>query len=265
MKVVLFCGGLGMRLRDYAEHIPKPMVPIGPRPILWHLMKYYAHYGHTEFILCLGHGAEVIKQYFRNYDETISNDFVLENGNVELASSDIDQWRITFVDTGPRASVGERLRAVRHLLDDDEFFLANYSDGLTDLHLPDHIDAAKASGRVATFLAVHSTQSFHVATLEDDGAVRSIAPLSTSGMWINGGFFVLKREIFDHLQPGEDLVGEPFQRLIDLGQLGGYRYRGFWVAMDTFKDRTALESRFNSGDAPWLVWESDDDAQGLRG
>jgi glucose-1-phosphate cytidylyltransferase len=263
MKVVLFCGGLGMRLRDYAEHIPKPMVPIGPRPILWHVMKYYAYHGHRDFILCLGHGAESVKQYFRNYDETISNDFVLANGEVELASSDIDQWRITFVDTGVPATVGERLMAVKDLLGDDELFLANYSDGLTDLHLPDYIDSAKASGRIATFLAVHSTQSFHVASLDDDGGVTSIAPLSTSGMWINGGFFVLRREIFDYMERGEDLVAEPFDRLIENGQLGGYKYRGFWMAMDTFKDRTALETRYTEGDAPWLVWEADD-ARGLR-
>lgn len=255
MKVVLFCGGLGMRLRDYSDEIPKPMVPIGPRPIIWHLMKYYAHYGHKDFILCLGYGASVIKQYFRDYDETISNDFVLNNGEVELAASDIDDWRITFVDTGTNATIGERLRAVQPFLEGEEMFLANYSDGLTDLSLPEYVDSAKLSGRVATFLAVHSTQSFHISTIDDEGRVQSIAPLSTSGMWINGGFFVLKNEIFDYLGPGEDLVAEPFDRLIEEGQLGAYRYKGFWVAMDTFKDRTALEARFQSEDSPWEVWK----------
>lgn len=257
VKVVLFCGGQGMRLREYSEQIPKPMVPIGPRPILWHLMKYYAHFGHNDFVLCLGHGAAVVKEYFLKYDETVSNDFVLSGGGRDLLllSSDIGDWKITFVDTGLTANIGQRLSAVRPYLEGEEVFLANYSDGLTDLHLPTYLDHAGRSGMVASFLAVHSTQSFHVADVATDGIVRSIAPLSSSGLWINGGFFVLREEIFTYLRPGEDLVAEPFARLITEGKLGAYTYQGFWTAMDTFKDRQALEERYQREDAPWEVWK----------
>ena len=137
MKVVLFCGGMGMRLRDYSDQIPKPLVEVGQRPILWHLMKYYAHYGHKEFILCLGHGAKKIKEFFLNYDECDSNDFVFADGgrSLELLSTDLDDWKITFVDTGRASLIGERLRRVQPHIGDDEVFLANYADGLTDLPL----------------------------------------------------------------------------------------------------------------------------------
>ncbi|MBA3362749.1 MAG: glucose-1-phosphate cytidylyltransferase [Acidimicrobiia bacterium] len=258
LKVVLFCGGLGLRMRDYSEKIPKPMGLIGPRPILWHLMKYYAHFGHNEFIICLGHGAEMVKQYFLNYDETISNDFVLDrrSRDVMLLSSDIDEWKMTFLDTGVKASVGERLVAVREHLSGEDVFLANYSDGLTDLHLPTYIDYAVNSGCTATFLAVHSSNTMHVSQVEDDGKVNSIYPLTESGLWINGGFFVLKREIFDFIGPGEDLVEEPFYRLILDRQLGAYKHRGFWAAMDTFKERQALEDLYVKGTAPWEVWKT---------
>lgn len=256
MKVVLFCGGLGTRLRDYSDTVPKPMVPIGPRPVLWHLMKYYAHFGHTEFILCLGYKSEVIRDYFLNYQEAISNDFVLADGgrSVHLLTSDIDHWTIKFINTGTNASIGERLRAVRSHLQHDDVFLANYSDGLTDLHLPLFLDNFQASDRIGSFLAVQSTQSFHVAEIGSDDAVERIAPLSTSDLWVNGGFFAFRKEIFDYLRPGEDLVAEPFSRLMAERKLGAFRYKGFWMAMDTFKDRQALEEMYERGEAPWLVW-----------
>jgi len=153
MKVVIFCGGLGMRLREYSESIPKPMVPVGYRPILWHLMRYYAHYGHKEFILCLGYKADSIKKYFLDYDETVSNDFVMSNGGrtVDLLASDIQDWQITFVDTGINSSIGERLKAVERHVAGEEEFLANYSDGLTDLALSGGdfsvCKAARAAGK----------------------------------------------------------------------------------------------------------------------
>jgi len=245
-------------MRDYSDSVPKPMVRLGSRPILWHIMKYYAHFGHTEFILCLGHQGEVVKEYFLHYNEAISNDFVLADGgrDLQLLSSDIDSWRITFVDTGVKATIGERLKAVEAHVADEPIFLANYADGLSDLYLPDYLAAFAARQPVASFLAVHSPQSFHVARLGDDGLCTAIEPLSDSELWINGGFFIFKNEIFSHINPGEDLVFEPFQRLIAAGQLMGHRYRGFWQAMDTFKDRQALEERLQSGDAPWEVWRA---------
>ncbi len=258
MKVVLFCGGLGTRLREYSDAIPKPMVPIGPRPIIWHLMRYYAHFGHTEFVLCLGYKSQVIKEYFLDYREWVSNDFVLSDGgrDIQLLSRDIDDWKITFAETGIGSSIGERLKAVEPYLDNEEVFLANYSDGLTDLDLGKYVDTFLAQpDKVASFLAVQSTQSFHVADVADNGEVASIDPLSESDLWINGGFFVFRNEIFRHLHQGEDLVFEPFKRLIAERKLWAHRYRGFWTAMDTFKDRQALEERYEKGDAPWEVWK----------
>lgn len=258
VKVVLFCGGQGTRLRDYSDTIPKPMVTVGSRPILWHVMKYYSHFGHNQFILCLGHRAEAVKRYFREYDETVSNDFVLRNGgrDIELLSTDTDDWEVTFVDTGLRASVGERLAAVRPYLEGEKMFLANYSDGLTDLPLDEHIADFQASNAIASFVAVHTTQSFHVTQVSEDGTVKSIHPISDSGFWINGGYFVFRNEIFDHLRPGEDLVEAPFERLMGSEHLRAFRYRGFWRAMDTFKDKQALDDLHELGGAPWELWNS---------
>jgi glucose-1-phosphate cytidylyltransferase len=256
MKVVLFCGGFGLRMREFSDQIPKPMVPIGTRPVLWHLMRYYAHYGHTEFILCLGHQAEVIKEYFVNYREWISNDFVISNrGEVELLHTDIDDWKITFVDTGLKANIGERLMAVRDHLADDAVFLANYADGLTDCPLPDIIDHARRADKVATFLAVKPRQTFHIVQMNEDSTVTGIQDSSTADLWINGGFFVLKHEIFDHIEEGEELVHEPFERLMKLDQLTAHRHEGFWAGMDTFKDRQQLDELYAQGRGQWAVWE----------
>jgi glucose-1-phosphate cytidylyltransferase len=256
MKVVLFCGGLGMRIREYSEDIPKPMVPIGYRPILWHVMKYYAHFGHKEFILCLGYKADVIKNYFLNYDECVSNDFTLAGSRVDLANSDIDDWKITFVDTGHDTNIGGRLRAVREYLDGDEMFPANYSDNLTDVPLTGMIDDMKSSDRVASFLCVRPSQSFHLVSLDEKQAVSGITHVGSTDIRINGGYFVLRKEIFDQLRPGEELVEEPFQRLIDQRRLGAYKYDGFFVCMDTFKERQVLDDLYTRGEAPWELWNA---------
>jgi glucose-1-phosphate cytidylyltransferase len=257
MKVVLFCGGLGMRLRDYSDRIPKPMVPIGNRPLLWHVMKYYASYGHNEFILCLGYKGDVIKEYFLNYQEWLSNDFVLSQGGqqMDLMNRDINDWKITFADTGMHASIGERLRSVRKHLDGDEMFLANYSDGLTDMHLPDMIDNFRRSGAVGSFVCVRPSVSFHLVELDRDCAVQGLTAAADADVWVNGGFFAFRREIFDVLLEGEELVEEPFTRLIARQKLAAYPYRGFWSGMDTFKDRQRLEEMHDQGRAVWEVWK----------
>src|SRR6185295_18256743 len=226
MKVVLFCGGTGMRLREYSESIPKPMVPIGYRPMLWHVMKYYAHFGHKDFILCLGWKANVIKEYFLSYDECVSNDFVLSgNGNaVRLLNSDIHDWNITFVDTGVSSNIGTRLQRVRPLLAGEETFLANYTDGLCDLHLPTLINYHKRQNAIATFASVRPAQSFHTVTADDDGRVRTLTPVCDAGIWMNGGFFVLQQEIFSWMENGEELVLEPFRRLAEAGRLGTLKH-----------------------------------------
>jgi glucose-1-phosphate cytidylyltransferase len=258
MKVVLFCGGLGLRIRD-AEDIPKPMVQIGYRPILWHVMKYYAHFGHKDFILCLGYRADTIKNYFLNYNECASNDFVLTGGGkkLELFSSDIDDWRITFADTGINANIGQRLKAVEKHLEGEKVFLANYSDGLTDLRLPEQLAHFDEADKIASFLCVRPNLSYHMVSLHDrdNGLVSAIHAINNGAVRINGGFFIFKREIFDYIGPQEELVDKPFQRLVQEKQLIGYRYDGFWESMDTFKDKQHLESLYASGSAPWEVWK----------
>lgn len=257
MKVVLFCGGFGTRLRDYSDSIPKPMVPLGYRPILWHIMKYYAYYGHREFILCLGWRADVIKQYFLNYNECLSNNFVLSNGgeSIKLLSNDIQDWKITFVDTGTKSSIGERLLMARDYLEGDEMFLANYSDGLTDLPLPELIDFAQQQDAIGTFMAVRPNQSFHTVQIDDDGVVNDIAPISKSDVWIDGGYFALRNEIFDYLRWGDELVHECFDRLMDIRRLSAFKYRGFWGCMDTYKDKQRFDDMYSRGETPWEVWE----------
>lgn len=257
MKVVLFCGGLGLRIRD-SENIPKPLVQIGYRPVLWHVMKYYAHYGHKDFILCLGYGADAIKKYFLEYSECTSNDFVLSCGGrkVELYNSDIHDWRITFADTGINSNIGQRLKAVEGYLEGEEEFLANYSDGLSDLPLPQQLDDFHRQRKVASFLCVLPNLSYHVVSMKPGSSlVSGINSIANGSLRINGGYFAFRREIFDYLEEGEELVIEPFQRLIDKQQLIGFSYDGFWGGMDTFKDRQHLEGLWSSGAAPWHVWK----------
>jgi glucose-1-phosphate cytidylyltransferase len=258
VKVVLFCGGLGMRLREHSESVPKPMVPIGYRPILWHVMKYYAHFGHKEFVLCLGYKADVIKDYFLNYDEALSNDFVLTQGgrDIELINSDIHDWKITFVDTGINANIGERLMTVRKYVDGDEMFMANYSDGLTNLPLPAHVDDFTTSGALASFISVKPTHSFHIVDSDDDDMVRDIKHITEADVWINGGYFLMRPDIFDHMREGEELVYEPFQRLISERKLRAFPYTGFWASMDTLKEKQLLEEMYANGEAPWEVWKN---------
>jgi len=259
MKVVIFCGGLGMRLREAADDIPKPMVPIGNRPILWHLMKYYAHYGHKDFILCLGYRADAIKKFFLNYEETSSNDFVLSNGGreIELMNRDISDWRITFADTGVNSNIGQRLMAVRNYLRGEETFLANYADGLTDMHLPSVIERFEAGGKIANFVSVRPNLTFHAVCSGPDGGVREIKPVMETDLRVNGGYFLFRRQIFDYMHAGEELVLEPFERLIKADQLVTYQHDGFTASMDTFKDKQGLDELYSKGRAPWEVWRKD--------
>ncbi len=252
MKVVLFCGGQGMRLRDYSEKVPKPMVPVGYRPILWHVMKYYAQYGHTDFILCLGYHADVIKRFFLNYEEAVSNDFVLSKGGREmrLLTSDIEDWTITFVDTGLHTGVGERLMKVREHLEGEEMFLANYADGVTDLDLDAHVAEFEATGKTGAMLAVRSPQSYHVIKFGEEGEATHMQPISEVDMWINGGYFVFRPEIFDYADPS---FGPPtWDAMIKDDQLHFHRFEGFWSPMDTFKEKTELDAIWATGDVPWL-------------
>jgi glucose-1-phosphate cytidylyltransferase len=256
MKVVLFCGGLGMRLRDYSDQIPKPLVEVGHRPILWHLMKYYAHYGHKEFILCLGHGASAIKSYFLKYDECTTNDFVYAEGGKKLTllNRDIDDWSITFVDTGLSSSIGERLRRVRPHLQGDEMFLANYADGLSDLDLNAYVEMFKSRQAIASFVSVPAPHTFHIVHADAQDNLVKLEHVTRSPVRINGGFFALRNEIFDYLKPGEELVIEAFSRLVEKRQVLAVPHDGFWQNMDTFKDKLQLDEMMARGHAPWQAW-----------
>jgi glucose-1-phosphate cytidylyltransferase len=229
-------------------------------------MKYYAHHGHKDFVLCLGYRGDVIKNYFLNYSECISNDFVLSEGGrkLELVTSDIQDWTIAFVETGSGANIGQRLLAVEPHVRNEPEFLANYSDGLTDLSLPLHIDHFRQQDAIASFVSVKPNLSYHLVSAAQGGRVTEIKEMRSSPIRINGGFFVFRPEIFDHIGRGEDLVCEPFQRLVRAGRLSAYEHDGFWMSMDTFKDRQQLEDIYARGAAPWELWNRKPEGPPLR-
>lgn len=257
MKVVLFCGGQGLRLREATQSVPKPMALIGPRPVLWHVMRYYAHFGHSDFVLCLGYRGEAIKEYFLNYNETASNDFVMSDGgrSIELLNTDIQNWRITFVDTGLESNIGQRLRAVRSQVADEPIFLANYADGLTDAPLDSLLADFAKRDKVAGFVSVRPPQTFHILSTSPAGEVEAITHVRDANIWMNGGYFMFRNSIFDYIEAGEDLVEQPFRRLIAEGKLIAYRHEGFWRAMDTMKEMQELEGLYEGGAPPWAVWQ----------
>jgi glucose-1-phosphate cytidylyltransferase len=258
VKVVLFCGGYGMRMRDGSSDLPKPMHPVGPRPLIWHVMRYYAHFGHTDFVLCLGYGAHHIKDFFLNYDETASNDFVLRGGDVELLGSDIQDWTITFVHTGLDSPIGERLRRVRTYVEDEEMFLANYADVLTDAPLDLMIERFRASTAVGGLLAVPPQSAFHCVNIGEGDDIASITMLQEMPLWENGGYLMFRPEVFDHIEEDCDLIGDVCAPLAKQGQMMAYRHRGFWQPADTVKERTALEAAYQGGTRPWMLWDSPD-------
>ncbi len=253
MKVVLFCGGLGTRIREYSENIPKPMIPIGQQPILWHLMQYYSRYGHRDFILCLGYKANVIKEFFLNYRPQVYADCVVSHhgSKVEYLNELPDDWNVSLIDTGIWRNIGERLWAVRSHIEKDEIFLANYSDGLSNVNLDEMIDIFRKSGKVACFMAVRPPLTFHLVDMTPEGQVKQLRPSNAFDIWINGGFFVMRREIFDYMEPSDELVLKPFERLIKADQLLAYKHDGFWRPMDTLKDRQTLEDMAEKGCMPW--------------
>lgn len=260
MKVVLFCGGLGTRIREYSEKVPKPMIPVGHQPILMHVMQYYSSYGHRDFVLCLGYKANVIKEFFLDYKPHVFADCVVSNhgANVEYIGAKPEDWSVSMIDTGIAANIGGRLWAVRSHVAKEDIFLANYSDGLCDVDLNDMVDRFKKSGKVACFLAVRPPLTYHLVDMDGEGTVRQFQSSSTSEMWINGGYFLMTPKIFDYMQPGEELVIEPFNRLIAENQLMAYKYEGFWRSMDTLRDRQTLEDLVEKGSMPWRIEPKDE-------
>ena len=260
MKVVLFCGGMGTRLREHSNTIPKPLVNIGRRPIIWHIMRHYAHFGHKDFILCLGYRGDMIRQYFLDYNPYLDRDFVLSDGGASLepAKSDIADWRITFVDTGLHSNIGERLVAIRKYVQDEDVFLANYSDQVSDVRLDSYIDEALTKDAVASFLSVRPSHSFHSVVADESGYVDRMVEAKGSDYWLNGGYFVLRQEVFDAINEGEELVEKPFARLAADRKLWTKRHDGFWQSMDTFKDKIAFDRMDGQGKRPWAVWNQPD-------
>lgn len=261
MKVVLFCGGMGTRLREHSDTLPKPLVNVGYRPIIWHLMRYYAHYGHKDFVLCLGYRGDLVREYFLKYDESMTKDFTLSefsgsdhHRKLELHERDTEGWRITFVDTGLHSNIGQRLLRVRKYVAGERMFLANYADGLSDVPLDELIADFERRDVVANFAAVRSPASFHAVHVDADGVVAQMGTMPEQELWINGGFFVFRHDIFNYVNEGEELVEEPFARLVAERKLAAFRWRGFWQAMDTFKDKITFDRMEARGQCPWMTW-----------
>lgn len=242
-----------MRIRDYPESVPKPMIPIGGRPIVWHLMNYYSQFGMTDFVLCLGYKASIIKEFFFNLRPETYADCTIScsRDNVELLGDAPQDWKVSLIDTGVSHNIGERLLAVREQVQHEEIFLANYADALCDLDLNQMIEAFRASGKTACVLATRPPFSMHLIDIDVIGRVRKIRDSKAANLWINGGFFIFRNRIFDFIREGEELVEEPFQRLIDADELLAFRYEGFWRPMDTLKDKQILEDMVERGEMPW--------------
>ncbi|MDD2762735.1 MAG: glucose-1-phosphate cytidylyltransferase [Opitutaceae bacterium] len=259
MKVVILCGGKGTRLREETEFRPKPMVPVGRRPILWHILKIYSHFGHRDFVLCLGHRGDIIKEYFRNY-RWHASDVTLTLGRkpaVEFHEAPADEdWRITFADTGEQAQTADRVRRIQRYLGDETEFMLTYGDGVGDIDLTALLAHHRRSGKICTITAVRPPGRFGELTLSGDSQVTAFNEKpQTEGGYINGGFMVFSRRIFEHLSDTSEMLEQgPLKRLVQAGQLNAYRHDGFWQPMDTSQELTLLNQLWDSGRAPWKIW-----------
>jgi len=258
MKVVILCGGKGTRLREETEYRPKPLVSIGGKPILWHIMKTYSAYGFHEFVLCLGYKGEMIKDYFINYD-LLNSDFTIQLGSKHITRDNVAHdeanWQVSLVDTGLETMTGGRLARIRNYIGADEDFLLTYGDGVSDVNVRSLVDYHVTSGRIATVTGVHPVGRFGELAVRGDHVSQFAEKPAASDTWINGGYFVLNRRVFDYLE-GDDCTFErrPLERLSAEGQLGIYRHPGYWQCMDTLRDMELLNQEWASGDAPWRVW-----------
>jgi glucose-1-phosphate cytidylyltransferase len=260
LKTVILCGGYGTRIRDVADDVPKPMIPVGGFPILWHVMKYYACYGHKNFVLCLGYKSQVIKDFFLNYEAHIK-DFTLDLGgksgiefHTEHSESD---WRVTLAETGQNAMTGARIRRVQKYLAEEDDFLLTYGDGVGDIDLDRLVAFHRSHGKVLTVTGVRPPGRFGELLSDKDGRVTEFneKPQATGGR-ISGGYFVCRRELFDYLDDAENLVfeKEPMEKLVRAGQLMVFEHDGFWQPMDTYRDYALLNGLMQNGRAPWIVW-----------
>lgn len=256
MKVAILAGGLGTRLAEETEAVPKPMVTVGGRPILWHIMKLYAHAGFADFVIALGYKAEVIKRYMVEY-ANLESDLTVDTstGSVERHDAGRDDWRVELIDTGLPTATGGRIKRLAPYLRDDGTFFLTWGDGVSDLDLHELLAFHRAHGRLCTLTAVRPVARFGHLELDGDRITEFTEKPQTGEGWINGAFFVCEPEVFDYIE-GDDTQFElePLQRLAKDGQLMAHRYGGFWQCMDTVRDRKLLEKLWDSGDAPWKVW-----------
>ena len=232
MQTVILCGGKGTRLREITENIPKPLVEIGGRPIIWHLMKIYSNYGFNEFILCLGYKGDIIKEYFKDGKE----------------------WDITFVDTGQETNTGGRIKKIEKYIKGDTFF-ANYADGLANINLKELLEYHKSKKKAATLTTVNPLSQFGIIEVDNDGAILKFKEKPLLNQWINGGFFVFNKEIFNYLDENSVLEKRPFEKLADKRQITAYKFNGFWMCMDTFKDTQTLNELWAKENPPWKIWK----------
>lgn len=257
MKVVLLAGGFGTRISEESEHKPKPMIEIGGKPILWHIMKIYSRYGFNDFVICCGYKGYCIKDYFYHYymhqaDMTID----LGENRMEYHNSAAEPWRVTLVDTGLNTMTGGRIKRVQPYVGEEAFMLT-YGDGVSDVDIPALLEQHKASGRLATLTAVQPSGKFGALDIGDDESIKSFQEKPKGdGAWINGGFFVCEPEVFDYIRKGDETVWErdPLESLARDGQLGAYKHEGFWQPMDTLRDKNELEKLWAGGNAPWKIW-----------
>jgi glucose-1-phosphate cytidylyltransferase len=259
MKVVLLCGGQGTRLREETEYRPKPLVEVGGRPILWHIMKTYAHHGHQDFVLCLGYRGNMIKEYFLNY-EAMNNDFTIclgSKGNIRYDGAHEEQdFTVTLADTGLHTMTGGRLRKIKQYVGDDTFLLT-YGDGVADVNVDELVKFHKSHGKLATVTTVKPTSRFGILNLDGKGAVENFVEKPQLDGWASAGYFVLDRRVFDYLDESDDCVFEqaPLERLAADRQLVAYQHNGFFFAMDTFREYQYLNELWDKNAAPWKVWE----------
>jgi glucose-1-phosphate cytidylyltransferase len=257
MKVVILCGGAGARLREETEFRPKPLVEVGGKPILWHIMKIYSHYGFNDFILCLGYKGQMIKKYFLEYPY-LENDFTVNLGSpgkIQFhGKHQEDRWNITCVDTGLDTPTGGRIKAVEKYVDSGPFF-ATYGDGVADIHLKDLIKFHQKQGKIATLTGVQPRSQFGMIETGGKDQIVGFREKPVVGECVNGGFFVFEQKIFNFLKKDSTLEGEPFSKLADKRELALYRHKGFWQCLDTFKDQEYLNNIWAKGRPAWRIWE----------
>lgn len=260
MKAVILAGGLGTRISEESHLRPKPMIEIGGKPILWHIMKYYSHYGINEFVICGGYMVHYIKQYFADYymrHSDITFDFTAD-GSMEIHSNDVEPWRVTVVDTGLHTQTGGRIKKIKDYVG-DERFLVTYGDGVSNIDLDALIKTHEQSGKIVTLSTVQPGGRFGTVDISDsdDNTVLGFREkVQADNSWINAGFMVMEPKIFDYIDASSTVFErEPVARLSEDGQLGAYRHRGFWQCMDTVRDKEYLESLWESGNAAWKLWE----------